>query len=160
MNRRPSLTVVNAFVEPVVALMRACLGVDARPVAMEIAGEYDPAPAISVTIETTGELRGDITWTFSPELARDIAAGLLSIEASEVTEATIADAAAELANIAVGNATSALLDAGYRIDIHPPVVHPPDGSRRLPRRTLAVSVHTERGPMRVLIDIEETPRDG
>lgn len=156
---RPSITVVNAFVDPVVALMRACLGVEARPVAMEIAGEYDPPPAISVTIEASGELRGDITWTFSEELARDIAAGLLAVDASEIDEATCLAAAAELANIAVGNATSALLDAGYQVDIHPPLVHPTDGSRRMPRRTLAVCVHTDRGQMRVLIDIQETPRD-
>jgi CheY-specific phosphatase CheX len=151
----PNLTIVNAFVEPVVQMMQASLGLDARPVGLALTGELDPPPAISVTIETCGGLKGGITWTFSEELARDVAARLLAVPAATVDEQTIAAAAAELANIVVGNATSALLDAGYSVDITPPVVHTKDGERRLANRILAVTLNTGRGTMRVLIDLQE-----
>lgn len=156
----PSAAIVNAFVDPVVQIMQACLGLEARPVAMSMTSELDPPPAICVTIEATGEIRGAITWTFSEGLARDLAARLLARDAAEVDQETCAAAAAELANIAVGNATAALLDAGYRVEIHPPHVHPSDGSRALDERTLAVSVYTARGLLRVLVAIRETTRAG
>lgn len=151
----PRAAIVTAFVDPVVQLMEACLGVEARPVAIGLTAELDPPPSISVSIETSGELAGGVTWTFDAGLARDVAARLLAREPADVDEATCAAAAAELANIAVGNATAALLDAGYRVDIHPPSVHAPDGDRRLADRTLAVTVHTPRGILRVLIAIQE-----
>lgn len=151
----PRAAIVSAFVDPVVHIMQACLGLEARPVAMGLTSELDPPPAICVTIEATGELRGAITWTFSEELARDVAARLLALDTAQIDDATCAAAAAELANMAVGNATSALLDAGYRVEIQPPHVHSRDVSRALAERTLAVSVHTGRGLLRVLVAIRE-----
>lgn len=154
----PPLAIVAAFVDPVVELMRSCLGLDARPVALALLGELDPPPAISVTVEATGALRGGITWAFSEELVRDVATRMLSVDPCAVDAETCRAAAAELANIAVGNATAALLDAGYDIEIHPPTVHTAAADRRLARRALAVTLHTGRGDVRVFLSIQEVPR--
>jgi CheY-specific phosphatase CheX len=152
MNAPINAQVVNAFVDPVVHVIKACVGLDAEVQGLAVVSSLDPPPALSVTIELHGSLAGPVTWVFSQELARQVAAQMLAIDVSGVDPATANDAVAELANIVGGNATGRLADAGYRVEIRPPRVHA-DDDRELGRDRLAVTLGTRAGQISVVIGV-------
>jgi chemotaxis protein CheX len=67
-----------------------------------------PANEVSASVSVTGAWQGHVVLTCSDLAARHIGAALLSIELGEVTDADIADALGELANIIGGNVKSLL----------------------------------------------------
>jgi CheY-specific phosphatase CheX len=149
--------VVNAFIDPVVNVIKSCIGLDATLGNLKITQQIDPPPDLSVTIEMSGMLSGPVTWVFSPDLSRVVAQRMLSTDPSAVVPAQDCnDAIAELANIVLGNATEKLSDAGYEVDIHPPRMRG-DGELILAERTLAVTLNTSAGRIRVFIGVKSDP---
>lgn len=157
MNASINTQVVDAFVDPVVHVIKACVGLDAEIQGVSVVSSLDPPPALSVTIELHGSLAGPVTWVFSEELARQVAAQMLAIDASGVDAATATDAVAELANIVGGNATGRLAAAGYRVEIRPPRVHGAD-DRELGRDRVAVTLGTRAGRISVVIGVIDMTR--
>jgi CheY-specific phosphatase CheX len=148
---RPRAEVINAFVAAVVRVLRSSLGEEARLAALQVTRSLDPAPSIAVTIELTGGLKGPVTWVFSPDMARHVANTLLMQD--DAPSEVFPDAAAELANIVAGQATQPLVDAGYAVDIHPPIIH--DSSREpLDNDTVVVTVSSPSGNVRIFFGLE------
>jgi CheY-specific phosphatase CheX len=143
--------VVEAFVAAVVRVMRISLGEEARLVATRYASDVDPAPSIAVSIELTGNLRGPVTWSFSPTLARQVANSMLLGAAAEEH---YPDAVAELANMVLGNAVQALEEAGFLVELAPPAIRA-RGIRREGPQALVVDISSPSGNMKLLIDLEE-----
>jgi len=148
---KPRAEVINAFVAAVVRVLRASLHEEGRLAALQLTRALDPAPSIAVTIELTGGLRGPVTWVFSPDMARHIANKLLMQE--DAPQEVFADAVAELSNIVAGQATGPLVEAGYAVDIHPPVIH--DANRApLDDDTVVVTVSSPSGNVRIFFGLE------
>lgn len=145
--------VVNAFVDPLVDVIRSVVGIDAQPAGLGVTEHLDPPPSLVCTIEMTGRLVGPITWVFNEDLARLFAGRLLATDALEpVEKATCLEAVAELANIISGNATGKLLEAGYEVDILPPRIHL-DEDRGVIERALVVWLDTELGRIKIIIGV-------
>ncbi len=147
--------VVNAFVDPVVDVIKTFIGIDVQPAGLSITRAIDPPPSLVCTVEMTGRLAGPITWVFSEELARLFATKMMAIDAMDALEQAVCDdVVSELANIITGNATGLLLDAGYEVEILPPRIH--SGSiedRSLTEQVLVVSLDTSAGVLKILIGV-------
>src|SRR5450432_4774022 len=117
--------IIDVFVAAVVRVIRLSIGEDAQLVATRYASDVDPAPSIIVSIELSGGLRGPVTWSFTPTLARRVTEQMLLGAAAEEH---YADAVAELANMILGNAAGALQDAGFLVELQPPSIR--HGGRR------------------------------
>jgi CheY-specific phosphatase CheX len=144
--------IVDAFVAAVVRVMRISLNEEARMVATRYAPDVDPPPSIIVSIELRGTLRGPVTWSFSPTLARQVAESMLLGAAAEEH---YADAVAELANMVLGNAAADLEQAGYLVELAPPSIRRAGDAGRAGEHRLVVDVATASGQMQVLFDVEE-----
>ena len=144
--------VIDVFVSALARVLRASLGEPARFAGLHISRDVDPAPAVAVTIELSGSLRGPVTWVFSPDLARVLATRMMMSE--DVPAECVADAVAELSNIVTGNATGPLLDAGFAIEITPPTIYDSERDRQLPTDTLVATVSAACGIARVYLDLE------
>ena len=149
---KPRIEIVNAFVSAVVGVLRASVGERASLADLHVSRRLDPPPWIAVAIELRGSLRGPVTWVFSPELASLIAARLLMDDAAP-TE-LVPEALAELSNIVAGNATGPLEDAGYRVEIAPPVVYTSAVRPELASDTLVATVTSDTGTVRVYMGAE------
>jgi len=152
-----SADVVHAFIQPVVDVVRSFVGLDSRVSKMDVTTQLDPAPSLSVSIQISGKLAGAVTVILTPELARLVASKLFAVGPLEASDPEMCgEAVAELANIVTGNATGKLLEAGYQVEIHPPHIHN-DSDRELAVRTLVVTLTTEVGQIKVLIDVKVSP---
>ncbi len=152
-----SAEVVQAFIQPVVDVVRSFVGLDPRLAGVDTTMCIDPAPSLSVTVEVSGRLAGAVTVVLGAEVARLVASKLFAMDPAQTADpTTCGEAAAELANIVTGNATGKLLDAGYQVEIHPPHLHN-DNDRALQERTLVVTLLTTAGTIKVLIDVRLTP---
>jgi CheY-specific phosphatase CheX len=152
-----SAEVVHAFIQPVVDVVRNCVGLDPRLAGLDMTTRIDPAPSLSVSIQVSGRLAGAVTVVLAADVARLVAGKLFSVDAAEASDpVTCGEAAAELANIVTGNATGKLLEAGYQVEIHPPHIHGV-GEHELAERTLVVTLRTDAGEIKVLIDVRLTP---
>jgi CheY-specific phosphatase CheX len=144
--------VVNAFVTALARVLRTSLGEPARFAGLHIGRAVDPAPSIAVSIELTGGLRGPVTWVFSPDLARLLATRMMMTE--DVPAEHVADAVAEVSNIVTGNATGPLHDAGFDVEITPPVMYDSALHPELPEDTLVATVSSASGTVRVFLGVE------
>ncbi len=142
--------IVEAFVAAVVRVIRLSIGEEARLVATRYASDVDPAPSIIVSIELSGTLRGPVTWSFTPTLARQVTEHMLLGAAAEEH---YADAVAELANMMLGNAAEALHDAGFLVELHPPSIR--QGGCREGPNALVIEVASPSGQMKLLFDLVE-----
>jgi len=151
---RPTADIVNVFIDAIARVLRASLGESARLAAVQRTRMIDPPPDIAIAIELSGALRGPVTWVFSPQLAHTIAARMAMVEVASPELMT--DAVAELSNIVAGNATGPLEDAGYRVQIAPPVVYQTSTPRALDDDTLVATLAAPSGTIRVFLGVEVT----
>jgi CheY-specific phosphatase CheX len=151
--------VVNAFVDPVIDVIKTCIGLDTELSGMDLTNQIDPAPFLSATIDFRGTIVGPVTWVVSEELARVIASKMLAIDPADALNiATCREAVAELANIISGNATGKLCDAGYAVEILPPTPIDDKSDRMLTERALSVTLCTSAGKIKLLLGIRFSPQ--
>ena len=147
----PHADVVNAFVSALARVLRTSLNEPARFASLHV-GRAIPASSVAVSVELTGALCGPVTWVFSPDLARVLATRMMMSE--EVPAETVADAVAELSNIVTGNATGPLHDAGYDVEILPPVIFDSVAHPELAHDQLIATVAASNGTVRVYLGVE------
>jgi CheY-specific phosphatase CheX len=156
MNAPVNAEVVNALLEPVFDVIKACTGVEAHVAGLDFAAQFPPPPCVMVRVELKGRVVGPISWSFDPNVARELAGRMLSSSTlPEFGSADCTDALAELANIIVGNATGALLNAGYAVEVLPPttrILQTP-ANARLAERALAVILETPVGKVNVIMEL-------
>jgi len=150
--------VVNAFLVPALEQLRILAGSETTLERMELAREL-PASMVTLRIELHGGLEGPIYWAFDPSLAKQVA-GNMAVPGSGMdfdSAAMQADAIAELANIIVGNATGALLAAGYHVEMEAPQAQHAD-KRALPNPGLPnLVVVTPAGRVRIVFGVKIAP---
>lgn len=113
--------VVNAFLQPALEVIRRCVQGDTDFERLELSSELPPPPVITVAIQIRGQLVGPVYWTFERPVALKVASSLLGSRGElDLSSPECADAIAELANIIAGNATGALLEAGYSVEVSLP----------------------------------------
>ena len=144
---------VNALVQSVLDLLRHAGEGEARVGKPVLVSNVPGAPCVSVSVEVRGQVNGPIYWTFDAAVAEALVRALFPVLPDGIARA---DAVGELGNIILGNATGALQDAGYPVEVlTPQVVEESAPERgRLPRRTIQVPVRTRTGEVRVLIGVE------
>lgn len=103
------------------ALRRVAEEVWASMLGMSLTGEPEPPPApgsptVTGTIEIGGAWEGKVDVRCSEALARRAAAAMFGMAPEDVTEAEIADALGEIANMAGGN-LKALLPSGSKLSL-------------------------------------------
>ena len=156
MNTPVNAEVVNALLEPVFDVLKSCTGVEAHLSGVDYASKLPPPPCVMVTVELRGGVVGPISWSFDPKVARELAGRMLaSPTLPEFGSADCTDALAELANIIVGNATGALLNAGYTVEVLPPIARVLNTSpnTKLAARALAVVLETPLGNVNVVMEL-------
>ena len=78
---------------------------------------------VTVSIGVTGEIQGNILFSFSKEMSLDLVEEMSMMEVNEIDK-FVTSAIGELANIISGHTTTALNNEGYQCDIVPPqVIH-------------------------------------
>ncbi len=147
----PHADVVNAFVSALSRVLRTSLNEPARFASLHV-GRQVPAHSVAVSVVLTGALCGPVTWVFSADLARVLATRMMMSE--EVPAETVADAVAELSNIVTGNATGPLHDAGYDVEILPPVIYDAAAHPELSHDQLVATVAASNGTVRVYLGVE------
>lgn len=143
--------IVNAVVEPVIAVIRSYVGEEPTVDRIAVTTHIDPPPWLSVSIELRGNLVGPITCVVSEGLARLVASKMVPEE--DVDPIVCHEAVAELANIITGNATGRLVEAGYAVEILPPRPLAHDADRNLTRRTLIITLQTAAGEIKILLGL-------
>jgi CheY-specific phosphatase CheX len=156
MNVPINAEVVNALLEPIFDVLKSCTGVEAQVAAVDLATRLPPPPCLMVRVELRGRIVGPISWSFDPKVARELAARMLSSATlPEFGSADCTDALAELANVIVGNATGALLNAGYAVEVLPPTTRILETSPnfKLAERALLVILQTPVGKVNVVMEL-------
>jgi CheY-specific phosphatase CheX len=148
----PHADVVNAFVTALARVLRTSLGEPARFTSLHVSRELEPGPSVAVSVELTGSLRGPVMWVFSADIARVLATRMMMSE--QVPAECVADAVAELSNIVTGNATGPLHDAGFDVELAPPVIYDNVTRPALPHDTLVATVAAASGTVRVYLGLE------
>jgi chemotaxis protein CheX len=144
---------VNAIVQSVLDLLRAAGEGEVRVGKPVLVSNVPGAPCVSVSVEVRGPVNGPIYWAFDAAVAEALVRAIFPMLPDGIPQA---DAVGELGNIILGNATGALQDAGYPVEILTPqlVDESGPGGGALPRRTIQVPVRTRNGEVRVLIGVE------
>lgn len=148
--------IVNALLAPIFDVLKACTGIDSRVAAVDLASRLPPPPCVMVRVELRGAIVGPISWSFNPSVARELAARMLSSSTlPEFGSADCTDALTELANVIVGNATGALLNAGYVVEVLPPTfrVLQAQPTSMLAERALAVTLETPVGKVNIIMEL-------
>jgi len=110
------------------------------------------------SIGFSGKVAGHVYLRMSSKVARAIAAGILGLDAAELGNEEVRDAAGELLNIMTGNFKSNLCDAGLDCKLRPPKVgttddvstpvEPGGGLERLAFRT---------GDLQIFVEVTANP---
>ncbi len=152
-----SAEVVNAFVSPLLGVFQATTGLKAKLELHKLASDVPSLPGVVVTINLSGRIIGQAIWTFEPTVARAIAAHMLASSDSPALDSSeCKDAVGELANILVGNATDALLQAGFPVELSVPTTMVPTAAQKLDHPSVRVSMNTEAGHVNLVLAVTQT----
>jgi chemotaxis protein CheX len=152
-----SAEVVNAFVSPLLGVFQATTGLKAKLELHKLASDVPSLPGVVVTINLSGRIIGQAIWTFEPTVARAIAAHMLASSDSPALDSSeCKDAVGELANILLGNATDALLQAGFPVELSVPTTMVPIAAQKLDHPSVRVSVNTEAGHVNLVLAVTQT----
>ena len=144
---------VNALVQSVLELLRHAGEGEARVGKPMLVSSVPGAPCVSVSVELRGPVNGPVYWAFDAAVAEALVRAIFPMLPEGIPPA---DAVGELGNIILGNATGALQETGYPVEIlTPQVLEEGDpAAGQLPRRTIQVPVRSRHGEVRVLIGVE------
>ncbi len=139
--------IVSTFISLVLQNLRVTVGVDATVAsALE---PYSERTAIAVSVDFEGDVHGPVTWIFPAAVALELVRRLL--DDAHPADETMADGAAELANILSGSATAILEGAGFQCQMGTPRFHVgelPPGIR--------VRLSSASGPIDVIVSLAGT----
>ena len=145
--------VINAFLEPALEVIRHCVRGATALERVELTGELPPSPIITVTIQMRGQLAGPVHWSFEKRVALQVASTMMGMSALDLDSSECSDAIAELANIIAGNATGALLEAGYAVEVSPPRTEVTLVPTQLPEKLPNLVLSTPLGKVRIVFGL-------
>ena len=158
MTTRLTAQVLNVFLASALEILREVVGTEACLEKLEAAEEIPGAPTLTMSIAIRGGLIGAVHWNFDERLAHSVAKNMLPPEVlADATLSERADAVGELANMIAGNATGALLEAGYKVELFPPQNQP---AQRLGQRMPNLILATAQGRVRIILEVEPCDEAG
>lgn len=111
----------DLFSSSALEVMEAMAGLDRGQAQLDIEGAYQPRGDMFVSIQLVGDVKGNVVFGFSKDLALNLLESMTGMELTELDE-LVQSALCELTNISCGNAATALVKRGMQCDIKPPVV--------------------------------------
>lgn len=110
---------VDLFYHSALDVMETMAGLNRHKARMEVVSPYQPQGDLFVSIQLVGDLKGEVVFGFSKELALHLLETMTGMEQHELDE-LVQSALCELTNIACGNAATALVKRGLSCDIKTP----------------------------------------
>ena len=145
--------ILKAFLSPALENLRrvtAQASLEKLDLALEL-----PRGMVIVRIAIKGRLAGATYWCFEQSLARAVAEAALPEQAEE--PAVVADAAAEFANLVVGNASGALLATGHPIEFAPPEMQSQSMQAFRAPGLARLRIASSAGRLQVIVDLKPAP---
>ena len=112
---------VDLFSNSALDVMESMAGLDRQSAQLHMTGTYQPQGDVFVKIQLVGDLKGEVVFGFSKELALNLLQAMIGMELTEVDE-LVQSALCELTNISCGNAATALVKRGLQCDIKTPEI--------------------------------------
>ena len=157
MNKPIRAEVVNAFVSSLREIFLASTGIESELAPLHVASRGPPPPNLLVSIQITGRVHGPAICSFEPGVACEIAGRMLATDVAPAFDSPeCRDALGELANIIMGNATGALLEEGYPIQLSTPTTALASTPQVLDHRSIKVSLNTRSGQVSMLLCLTQS----
>lgn len=112
---------VDLFSNSALDVMEAMAGLDRQSAQLHMTGHDRPQGDIFIKIQLVGDLKGEVTFAYSKELALHLIQAMTGMELTELDE-LVQSALCELTNISCGNAATVLVKRGMQCDIKTPVI--------------------------------------
>lgn len=112
---------VNPFASAVVTVFQKEFGMNVMREQLNLGQSPLQGSDVNTIIGVTGQLEGQVIYTFDEKVALKIASGLMDEEVEHLDELA-KSAVAELGNIITGNAAICLSEAGYSCVLTPPTI--------------------------------------
>jgi len=107
---------------------------------------------VAAMVSLSGDIEGRIIFDLDPETAVRVASCFAGADLPESDE-LIRETVCELANQTVGNAVTALNDAGFHFRVHPPALHTSEHGAKSSEDTEALVICFETGSGNVFMNI-------
>jgi len=149
---------INPFLSSLGEVLEQIVSLKCTPGKLELLASPTESPGVTILVGVTGDLKGQIYYNFSHQMALDFArAMMMGMEVEEFDELA-KSAVGEMANITMGNVATKLSEAGFTVDLTPPSIFV--GGDRLTittdiGRILRIPMQTEKGEFGVLIALKD-----
>ena len=107
---------------------------------------------VAAMVSLSGDIEGRIIFDLDPETAVRVASRFAGAELPE-SDSLVLETVSELANQTIGNAVTALNDAGFHFRVHPPVRHTSEHGAKSSEDTEALVICFETGVGNVFMNI-------
>ncbi len=147
---------VNAFLTPPISVWEQKLKSQLELVGAELASPEFTTDDLTVIIGISGQLQGNVLYSFSQQTARAITSKMTGREITEY-EGVVILAMCDIANAITRNAIIELSNAGAVCQVSPPIVIDPAGSKfsTVVGRQILVKFSSDLGPLHIRVSLTE-----
>jgi chemotaxis protein CheX len=148
---------INPFLSSLSDVLQQIVSLEVTTGKPELINSPTDSPGVTIIVGVTGDLKGQVFYNFSPQMALDFArAMMMGMEVDELDELA-KSAISEMANITMGNIATKLSEAGFTVDLTPPSIVV--GSEKITitsdvGRVLRIPMTTRAGDFDVLVGLK------
>jgi len=113
---------LNPFITASTSVFSDLTGIELEKASVERKEMPDPSFRYAILLGIVGELEGQVTYSLSKDLSREVVKGILGDMLPAVIDRNLTSGLGELGNMITGNAARQLEEQGVNIDISPPSV--------------------------------------
>ncbi|MEE8443491.1 MAG: chemotaxis protein CheX [Dehalococcoidia bacterium] len=145
---------INAFLSPAIMVWQKELQSVLQLTGAEAVSHQFTTDSLTAVIGVSGQLRGNVLYGFDHGTARAVAGKMVGHEVIEFDEMSLS-AIGEIANMITGNAATQLSNTGATVDISPPVLIEPAGSKftTTAGQQILVKFTSDLGPLHIRISL-------
>ncbi|MGO1468894.1 MAG: chemotaxis protein CheX [Tissierella sp.] len=112
---------INSFYGATEEVFKLMLNLEVKRGDLEIIEGFSKSKDANVTLGVTGELKGNVQFSFSKDMTLEMVKIMAGMEMEEI-DVFVSSALGEVANIISGNAVTRLASHDYKCDITPPQI--------------------------------------
>ncbi len=116
------IELIQPFINSVDAVLAELLQCRTRVGDVSMEQDAYRKKGVAAQVEIQGDIEGRIIFDMDPSTAMNVASSLAGGDV-ERSDELVRETICEIANMVIGNAVTALNDAGFRFKITPPIVH-------------------------------------
>jgi chemotaxis protein CheX len=116
------IELIQPFINSVDAVLAEVLQCRTRVGDVSMEQDAYRKKGVAAQVEIQGDIEGRIIFDMDPSTSMNVASSLAGGEV-ERSDELVRETICEIANMVIGNAVTALNDAGFRFKITPPIVH-------------------------------------